>query len=241
MIFGVCAGIAEYFGFDVTVTRVIVAVVAFFAFPDHLYRLPVPRLAAAVARLFGAGAQCTNDPVERQVRSSPHDTLASVRYRFRDLDVRLQRLEKYVTSNRYKLEREFREARRVGFLRSCLRCAREVTTDARPFEFALGDGRARPDFQADQDWQSFTRSAAPRRDDPVNAELLERLDQVEERVRVLERIVTDERYELSSSSRISAPETSAAPRGRRARRNDAQQSVGGGGRIRGPVGLAADR
>ena len=47
------------------------------------------------------------DPVERQVRSNPHDTLSNVRYRFRDLDVRLQRLEKYVTSNRYKLEREF--------------------------------------------------------------------------------------------------------------------------------------
>jgi len=37
---------------------------------------------------------------------------------------------------------------------------------------------------------------APRRDDPVNAELQERLNQVEERVRVLERIVTDERYDL---------------------------------------------
>jgi hypothetical protein len=37
---------------------------------------------------------------------------------------------------------------------------------------------------------------APRRDDPANAELLERLNQVEERVRVLERIVTDERYDL---------------------------------------------
>ena len=37
---------------------------------------------------------------------------------------------------------------------------------------------------------------APRRDDTVNAELLERLRQVEERVQVLERIVTDERYEL---------------------------------------------
>jgi hypothetical protein len=36
----------------------------------------------------------------------------------------------------------------------------------------------------------------PRRDDSVNAELLERLRQVEERVQVLERIVTDERYEL---------------------------------------------
>jgi hypothetical protein len=37
---------------------------------------------------------------------------------------------------------------------------------------------------------------APRRDDAVNAELIERLAQVEERVRVLERIVTDERYDL---------------------------------------------
>ena len=35
-----------------------------------------------------------------------------------------------------------------------------------------------------------------RRDDAVNKDLLERLNQVEERVRVLERIVTDERYDL---------------------------------------------
>jgi hypothetical protein len=40
------------------------------------------------------------------------------------------------------------------------------------------------------------RKNPPRRDDPVNAELLERLNQVEERVRVLERIVTDEKYDL---------------------------------------------
>ena len=41
----------------------------------------------------------------------------------------------------------------------------------------------------------------PRRDDPVNAELLERLNQVEERVRVLERIVTDEKYDLKQQFR----------------------------------------
>ena len=37
---------------------------------------------------------------------------------------------------------------------------------------------------------------SPRRDDAVNAELLARLNEVEERVRVLERIVTDDRYDL---------------------------------------------
>jgi phage shock protein C len=43
------------------------------------------------------------------VRSNPHSSLSGVRYRFRDLDVRLQRLEKYVTSSRYKLDREFQQ------------------------------------------------------------------------------------------------------------------------------------
>jgi phage shock protein C len=106
VIFGVCAGIGEYFGFDVTVTRVIVAAAAFFAFPV----IAIIYLCLGLllpSRGYAGPPRDYNDPVERQVRSSPHDTLASVRYRFRDLDVRLQRLEKYVTSNRYKLDREF--------------------------------------------------------------------------------------------------------------------------------------
>jgi phage shock protein C len=106
MVFGVCAGIAEYFGFDVTITRVIVAVAAFFAFPVIcIIYLCLGLLLPS--RGYSDPPREYNNPVERQVRSSPHDTLASVRYRFRDLDVRLQRLEKYVTSNRYKLDREF--------------------------------------------------------------------------------------------------------------------------------------
>jgi phage shock protein C len=106
MVFGVCAGIAEYFGFDVTITRVIVAVAAFFAFPVIcIIYLCLGLLLPS--RGYSDPPREYNNPVERQVRSSPHDTLASVRYRFRDLDVRLQRLEKYVTSNRYKLDREY--------------------------------------------------------------------------------------------------------------------------------------
>lgn len=113
MIFGVCAGLAEYFGFDVTVTRVIVAGSAFFAFPVICVVYLLLGLLLPV-RGYSSSEPDVNDPAERevrslrrQVRSSPHDTLANVRYRFRDLDSRLQRLEKYVTSNRYKLDREF--------------------------------------------------------------------------------------------------------------------------------------
>jgi hypothetical protein len=43
---------------------------------------------------------------------------------------------------------------------------------------------------------AITHQKTTRRDDNVNAELVERLNQVEERVRVLEKIVTDERYDL---------------------------------------------
>jgi phage shock protein C len=107
MIFGVCAGIAEYFGFDVTVTRVVVAFGALFAFPMICGAYVVLAFLLPCKRYTGTERD-TIDPVQRQVRSSPHDTLASVRYRFRDLDSRLQRLEKYVTSSRYKLDREFR-------------------------------------------------------------------------------------------------------------------------------------
>jgi phage shock protein C len=106
MIFGVCAGIAEYFGFDVTVTRVVVVIGAFFAFPVIVVVYLVLALLLPVRAKVGT-ERAHGDPVERQVRSSPHDTLANVRYRFRDLDARLQRLEKYVTSSRYKLDREF--------------------------------------------------------------------------------------------------------------------------------------
>jgi phage shock protein C len=108
MIFGVCAGIAEYFGFDLNVTRIVVVVGAFFAFPFVCVAYILLGLLLPI-RAYDSSARDPGDPLGRQVRSSPHDTLASVRYRFRDLDARLQRLERYVTSNRYKLDSEFRK------------------------------------------------------------------------------------------------------------------------------------
>jgi phage shock protein C len=107
VIFGVCAGVAEYFGFDVTITRVVVAFSALFAFPMICGAYVVLGFLLPVKQYTGTERDAV-DPVQRQVRASPHEMLASARYRFRDLDARLQRLEKYVTSNRYKLDREFR-------------------------------------------------------------------------------------------------------------------------------------
>ena len=104
-IFGVCAGIADYFGFDLTVTRVLTVIGALFSFP--IVGIAYILLGLLLPRRPDTGRD-ESDPVQRHARAEPHDMLSSTRYRFRDLDSRLQRLEKYVTSNRYALDREFR-------------------------------------------------------------------------------------------------------------------------------------
>jgi phage shock protein C len=111
--FGVCAGMSEYFGFDLTATRVLTVVGVMFSFP--IVAVAYVLLGFLLPRKPYSGPETDFvDPVKRQVRADPHDMLSSVRYRARDLDARLARLEKYVTSNRFKLDREFRQLREQG-------------------------------------------------------------------------------------------------------------------------------
>lgn len=107
MIFGVCAGLADYFGFDVKLTRICVALGGLFFFPTVIVIYVIMGL------LLDDSPEPREKPVRedpalrRRVRSEPHATLRSVRHRFRELDRRLQRLEKHVTSKKYNLQREF--------------------------------------------------------------------------------------------------------------------------------------
>ncbi len=105
MLGGVCAGIADYFGFNLCVTRIL-AVIAFITMP-----LTVLGYLALVLLAPSSSAKDRPRPVDpefhRAVRSSPSQTMSDVRSRFRSLDRRLARLEKYVTSSRYQLDREF--------------------------------------------------------------------------------------------------------------------------------------
>jgi phage shock protein C len=110
-VFGVCAGLADYFGFDVTITRVLVVMGAVFSAPLVIVAYVVLGFLLPV-RPYEDDERDAPDLVQRQVRSNPHGSLSGVRYRFRDLDVRLQRLEKYVTSSRYRLDREFQQLNR---------------------------------------------------------------------------------------------------------------------------------
>jgi phage shock protein C len=105
MLGGVCAGIADYFGFNLFVTRLLM-VIAFFTMPVTLIGY-----LALVLFVPSVSAEQRPPPVDpefrRAMRSSPSQTMSDVRSRFKALDRRLARLEKYVTSSRYQLDREF--------------------------------------------------------------------------------------------------------------------------------------
>ncbi len=108
---GVCAGIADYFSWDVNTVRILAVVATFF--------FPVVTLA-----LYGCAAYCLKQkpddlyqtPEEesywRHYRSSPRDTMSAARHRFRRLEHKINKLEAYVTSDKYRLDREFENMRK---------------------------------------------------------------------------------------------------------------------------------
>lgn len=104
---GVCAGVAEHFGIGRLVVRVF-AIACLIFFPPFTL-LTYFALAVVLPRRprdLYRGAE--DEAFWRSVRRSPQRTLGEVRLRYRDLERRLQRMERYVTSDRYNLDREFR-------------------------------------------------------------------------------------------------------------------------------------
>ncbi len=105
---GVCAGLADYFGFNLKMTRIL-------AFISLLMAMPVT-LVAYFGTVFlvpaapDAGQEANYDPeFRRAVRSSPRQTLSDVKRRFQSLDSRMARLERYVTSSRFDLDQELKK------------------------------------------------------------------------------------------------------------------------------------
>ena len=108
MIAGVCAGVADYFGFNLRVTRILAVIALIVATP------------ATLLAYFGTVLLVPTGPVEptepdydpnfrRALRSDPSATMSEVNRRFRKLDSRLARMERYVTSSRFALDQEFRK------------------------------------------------------------------------------------------------------------------------------------
>ena len=104
---GVCAGLANYFGFNRKGVRLVVAISALFFMPVVI----VSYLVLAVllpAKPEGETVEPEKEDFWRDVSNAPSDVFSSVKHRFRELDRRLQRMEAYVTSPEFEFDRELK-------------------------------------------------------------------------------------------------------------------------------------
>ena len=101
--FGVCSGIANYTGVDVTLVRVGVVIVTLMgAFPWSLIAYAA---AAFIARDSGAAGR------DRQVRLVRNGGGSEVRDTMRDIDRRMAEVESFVTSSNSRLAQEIESLR----------------------------------------------------------------------------------------------------------------------------------
>ena len=105
---GVCAGVADYFGFNLRATRFLTLLAFLFAMPMTV----LAYIAAVILIPAEPSRQPADEKFRQSLRYAPKQTMADVRGRFKSLDRRLARLEKYVTSSRYQLDQEFRDLER---------------------------------------------------------------------------------------------------------------------------------
>lgn len=109
---GVCAGIADYFGWDVIWVRVAAVVLTISGVMSFL---PLVYLATAwIAEpkpnaLYVEGAE--ENQFWTQVRVAPKRTIREVRSSFRDVDRRLRDVEAYMTSSNARLSNEIEQLR----------------------------------------------------------------------------------------------------------------------------------
>lgn len=102
---GVCAGLARHFGLNLKVTRLLALLALFILWP-----IAIVAYLAVVLITPAAGADVVSEPrhSENTKRERASASVDEIRRRAADLDARLVRLEKYVTSSRYRLDEEFR-------------------------------------------------------------------------------------------------------------------------------------
>lgn len=110
-VFGVCAGIADYTGFDVSLVRVCFLAAMFMSGGGIL---PFYWIAAMVTPTKPVSLERA-DVEERQfwqgVRASPARAARDIRSRLKDIDRRLADIESYVTTENRSLAREIEQLR----------------------------------------------------------------------------------------------------------------------------------
>ena len=108
---GICAGIADYTGFDVTLVRIGMIAAVFLSSGSIL---PVYFIAGMWAPDRPRELETTDveeNAFWRSVRQSPARTARDIRLRLKDIDRRLGDVESYVTTENRSLAREIEQLR----------------------------------------------------------------------------------------------------------------------------------
>ena len=108
---GVCAGLARHLGFNLKVTRFL-AVIAFlcampFAIIGYLAAVILIPASSYNGDDGAVREELRKDKLREEIRRA-RPTINEVRSRYAEMDERLARIEKYVTSSRFELDQEFR-------------------------------------------------------------------------------------------------------------------------------------
>jgi phage shock protein C len=105
---GVCAGVADYFEWNVTAIRIL-AIVALLWFNGLTV---MAYLLLGFMLPIRPDMPCdwvADEEYWRSMRYSTGATFRDGRHRFREQNMNLQHMEGYVTSSRYELDRQFRD------------------------------------------------------------------------------------------------------------------------------------
>ena len=108
VIAGVCGGLAERFGWDVTLVCIAAIVLAIFGGPVVIVYI-IAMIIVPKEPMGRAPMSDEEDAFWRGVSDRPNVTFGNLKYTFMDLEDRLQTLERNVTSDDWRLRKEFRD------------------------------------------------------------------------------------------------------------------------------------
>lgn len=113
LIAGVCAGIAEYFGWNRKGMRLVTALLCLVP-PFTPFMIVSYIILAIFLPVKPAGLYETKEQAEfwRGVSNAPSDVFGSLSHRFKELNMRLQRMEAFVTSKEFEIDRELERSRK---------------------------------------------------------------------------------------------------------------------------------
>ena len=108
---GVCAGIADYTGFDVSLVRVCMLAALFMSGGGSCPSISSPAMVTPTKPRELERGDREEQQFWQGVRASPARAARDIRSRFKDIDRRLADIESYVTTENRSLAREIEQLR----------------------------------------------------------------------------------------------------------------------------------